>query len=505
MNEQLKNQFSDSMKSVLPITGIVLLLALTIAPIEMGTLGIYIVGAILLIVGMVLFTLGVEMSLTPMGSHIGAHLTKSKNLWLMVIIAFVMGFFITIAEPDLAVLAKQVPGIPNMTLIVVVGIGVGIFLVVGFLRIVFQKRLNVLFVLFYAIVFGVGIFTSANYVPVAFDSGGVTTGPITVPFILALGVGIASVRSGKGSSEDDGFGLVGLGSIGPILAVMVLGIFYPGTPEVDPIIIANPANTHEMLFLFFEAIPLYLKEVGIALSPILITFLIFQVIFLHIPIKQLLRICVGSVYTYLGLVLFLTGVNVGFLPVGSLIGHVIGSLDFAWILLPIGMVIGFFIVAAEPAVYVLNAQVEDLTGGTISRKAMMTALSMGVSVSVGLGMIRVLTGISIWWIIVPGYALALLMAFIVPPVFTAIAFDSGGVASGAMTATFLLPFTMGACQALGGNIMQDAFGIVAMVAMTPLIAIQGLGLLYMAKERKQPKEDQQADASEGDDIIVDID
>lgn len=505
MNLKLKEKIRESLNSVLPITGVVLILVCTIAPIEMGTLGLFLVGAIFLIVGMGLFTLGADMSLTAMGNHIGSFLTKKKSLVLMVAVAFVMGFFITIAEPDLTVLASQVPGIPNMTLILTVAVGVGIFLVFGFLRIIFQKKLSYMLIVFYAILFIVGAFVSENYLPVAFDSGGVTTGPITVPFILALGVGIASVRSGK-SAQDDSFGLVAMGSVGPILAVMVLSLFFPGATQAELPLIVNPSTTHDLLHNFGVALPHYFLEVGIALAPIIVMFLIFQVFWLKISTRQLLRIGVGLVYTYVGLALFLTGVNVGFLPVGSLLGSLIGAKSYSWVLIPIGMVIGYFIVSAEPAVHVLNEQVEELTGGAISKRAMMLSLSIGVAVSIGLSMIRVLTGISIWWLLIPGYTLALGMTFFVPPVFTAIAFDSGGVASGAMATTFVLPFAMGACAAVGGNIMTDAFGIVAMVAMTPLITIQGLGLIYRFKTRHMDDDDSiDIDDTSVDDEIIDID
>ncbi len=502
LNLRLKAQIVDSLRSVLPITAIVLLLGFTLVPIQMGTLGLFVIGALMLIVGMGLFTLGVETSLTPMGSSIGSYLTKSKKLSLMILIAFFMGFFITMAEPDLTVLANQVPNIPNPVLIGSVGFGVGVFLVLGFLRIVFQKRLSYLLIICYFLVFGFGIFASENFVPVAFDSGGVTTGPITVPFILALGVGVASVRSGK-NAQDDGFGLVALGSVGPILAVMILGLFFPGAIESEPTLIINPVDTRETLRLFGHAIPVYLGEVGLALSPIIGMFLLFQIFFLHLSKRQLLRILVGLLYAYLGLTLFMTGVNIGFLPAGSYLGAQIGATSYAWILVPLGMVIGYFIVAAEPAVHVLNEQVEELTGGAISKRAMMFSLSIGVACSVGLAMMRILTGISIWWLLVPGYLLALAMTFLVPPIFTAIAFDSGGVASGAMTATFLLPFTTGACGALGGNIMTDAFGVVAMVAMTPLITIQGLGLVYRMKTRPAKGVPQEPTAQD-EPLIIDV-
>lgn len=208
---------------------------------------------------------------------------------------------------------------------------------------------------------------------------------------------------------------------------------------------------------------------------------------------MLIRICIGLLYTYVGLVLFLTGVNVGFMPAGSFLGQILAGLNCRFIIIPIGMLIGFFIVKAEPAVYILMKQVEELTDGAIPGRALQKSLSIGVSVSIGLAMIRVLTGISILWLVIPGYAIALIMSFFVPKIFTAIAFDSGGVASGPMTATFLLPFAMGACLAVGGNVVTDAFGVVAMVAMTPLITIQGLGLVYQRKLKKQKTEPQVQD------------
>ncbi|MDR0928960.1 MAG: DUF1538 domain-containing protein [Oscillospiraceae bacterium] len=486
ISQRLKEQVRESLCSVLPITLIVLLMVFFLVPIRPDTLSLFAIGAVMLIVGMGLFTLGVEMSLTPMGEQIGAVLTQRRNLKLMILIAFLMGLFITMAEPDLAVLAEQVPGVPNIVLVLAVAVGVAIFLVLGFLRIVFQKKLSFILIALYGAIFLAGIFINPNYVGVSFDSGGVTTGPITVPFILALGAGVAGVSSGK-NGQDDSFGLVAMGSVGPILAVMLLSIFFPGTPSATLAEVAQLADTGQILRAFATAFPHYLQEIAIALAPIIIGFFIFQFALLHLHKKQLIRLCIGLLYTFLGLTLFLTGVNVGFLPAGVDIGQKLGAAPHAWVLVPLGMVMGYFIVAAEPAVHVLNEQVEALTGGAISKRAMLLSLSIGVACSVGLSMIRVLTGLSIWWLLVPGYLLALGLTFVVPPFFTAIAFDSGGVASGAMTSTFLLPLTMGACHAAGGNIMTDAFGVVAMVAMTPLITIQGLGLLFRIKARHRKR------------------
>ncbi len=487
MRKKLILKVRESLSSVLPITLIVLLLAFTIAPMEVGVLGLFLMGAVTLIFGMGLFTLGADMAMMPMGSHMGAHLTKRRKLYLIIFVSFLMGMLITVAEPDLQVLARQVPAVPDAVLIWAVALGVGFFLVLAVMRIVFQKSLRLLLIGFYIIVFGLAALANRDYLAVAFDSGGVTTGPITVPFILALGIGVAGVRSGQ-NAQDDSFGLVALCSIGPILAVTVMGIFYPASPgEAASVAAQNPQTTIEMLRLFGEALPHYFRDVAIALSPIVLLFAFFQWRFLKLPGSQLVRMGVGILYTYLGLVIFLAGVNVGFLPAGNFLGDQIARLPYRWILVPLGMVIGYFIVSAEPAVHVLNEQVEEVTSGAISKQAMMISLACGMALSIGLSMVRVLTGLALWYFLAPGYLLALGLSFFVPKIFTAIAFDSGGVASGPMTATFLLPFAMGVTKAVGGNIMQDAFGTVAMVAMTPLLTIQILGLIYEMKTRKDAR------------------
>ncbi|MBC8535851.1 DUF1538 domain-containing protein [Feifania hominis] len=486
MNQRLLAKIKESLASVAPITALVLLLHFTVAPLGTGTLALFAVGAVMLVLGMGLFTLGADVAMMPMGERVGATLTKSRSLPLLICVGFVMGTVITLAEPDLQVLARQVPAVPDRVLIWTVAVGVGLFLVAALLRIVFQKRLSYVLLALYAVVFGLAIFSNGDFLAVAFDSGGVTTGPITVPFIMALGIGVAAVRGGA-SAEDDSFGLVALCSVGPILAVLALGMFYDSSSgSYAPTPLPAVENLGEALKLFGQELPHYAREVGVALLPIVGFFILFQVIKLRLPKTQMIKMCVGIVYTYVGLVLFLTGVNVGFMPAGSELGGLIASLDARWLLIPIGMVIGFFIVTAEPAVHVLNKQVEEITGGTITRRAMLLTLSIGVAVSIGLAMMRVLTGIGIWYCIVPGYLIALGLTFFVPRIFTAVAFDSGGVASGPMTATFLLPFAMGACEALGGNVLTDAFGIVAMVAMTPLIAIQILGVIYVCKAKRNP-------------------
>ena len=486
--KNLLEKLKESLGAVLPIIGIVLVLCFSIAPIPNSVLMTFVVGAILLIIGMMFFTLGAEMAMTPMGERIGTKLTNTRKISVVIVLCFILGFIITISEPDLQVLAEQVPSIPNYTLIIAVATGVGIFLVAAVLRMLFGIPLAYMLLILYPIIFILASIVPQDFLTVAFDSGGVTTGPMTVPFIMALGIGFSAVRSDK-HAENDSFGLVALCSVGPILAVLLLGLLYhPGESGYEQAMIVKTDNSVEMWQLFQEGLPYYMKEMLISLLPIILFFFIFQIVSLHLHKKTLVKIIIGIIYTYIGLVLFLTGVNVGFMPVGNYLGQVIAGLSYPWIIVPIGMLIGYFIVKAEPAVYVLTEQVEELTSGAISAKAMGMSLSIGVALSLGLAMVRVLTGVSILWFLLPGYAVALGLTFFVPKIFTAIAFDSGGVASGPMTATFLLPFSMGACEALGGNVVTDAFGVVAMVAMTPLITIQILGLIYQIQEQMKEKQ-----------------
>lgn len=476
ISKKLKEKWQEAVSAVLPIIGIVLILCFAVAPISPSILLCFLMGAVLILVGMMFFTLGAEVAMTPMGERIGTCLTKSKKLWLVLGLSFLLGFIITISEPDLQVLAQQVPAVPNMVLILSVACGVGVFLLVAFLRMLFGIPLPPMLLIFYTAIFILAFFVPEDFLNVAFDSGGVTTGPMTVPFIMALGIGISSIRSDR-HAADDSFGLVALCSIGPILAVMILGMIYnPQEAAYVPPVIPEIENSVQLWQLFALELPTYMKEIVIALLPIFLFFLIYQLIVLKLSKRKLIKIIVGLIYTYIGLVLFLTGVNVGFMPAGNYLGQMIAGLEEPRVLIPIAMVMGFFIVKAEPAVYVLNKQVEEITDGAISAKAMGMGLSIGVAVSLGIAMIRVLTGISILWFLIPGYVIALGISFFVPKLYTAIAFDSGGVASGPMTAAFLLPLAQGACVTLGGNIVTDAFGVVAMVAMTPLITIQVMGL-----------------------------
>ncbi|MBR6719710.1 MAG: DUF1538 domain-containing protein [Clostridia bacterium] len=488
MNHILRAKIMESLSAVLPITFIVLALSIFVVPLDVGSVVMFFVGAIMLIAGMGMFQLGAETAMTPIGEGIGVGISKSKNVFSVALISLVMGILITVAEPDLQVLSEQVPAIPNMVIILTVAVGVGIFLATAVLRIIFKVSLSNLLAVLYLIVLILSFFVSEDFRAVAFDSGGVTTGPITVPFIMAMGVGLSLVRGDKEASSDS-FGLVALSSVGPILAVMILGFFYsPDEALVEAPHSFEIETMRDVAKAFAFESPGYRSEVFVSLLPIVLMFIVFQLISRRYHHRERLRIIVGFVYTYTGLVLFLCGVNVGFAPVGTMLGSQMASGGVGkWLLIPIGALIGYYIVKAEPAIQVLNRQVQSVTEGAISAKSMNRALSIGVSVSVGIAMARIITGIPILYILVPGYAMALIMSRFVPKIFVGIAFDSGGVASGPMTSTFLLPLCIGACEALGGNVMTDAFGVVALVALTPLIAIQIMGLTYKFKLTKIEK------------------
>ena len=495
----LYSKIQESSFSILPITAIVAVVCMLFVPIPAGLMLAFLLGALHMILGMGLFSLGADLSMSKIGGHIGTSITASRKLWLILLTSFLLGTAITLAEPDLQVLASNVPGISNVVLMLTVGVGVGLFLSLAMLRILFAVSLRTMLLILYVLVFAMAFLIHKEMIPLSFDAGGVTTGPMTVPFIMSLGVGISAIRSDEKAKEDS-FGLVALCSVGPILAVMLLSLVYReagGTTE--EIAVPDYLTTVAVGNGYISAFPTYLGEVALALLPIFVFFLVFQLFTLHLRQKPLRQILLGIVYTYVGLVLFLTGVNVGFSPLGESLGSLIGAGKWRWLMLPLAMVMGWFIIQAEPAVHVLTRQVEELTAGAVSEKAMELSLSLAVAAGNGLAVFRVLTGVPILYFLVPGYALALLLSFFVPPTFTGIAFDSGGVASGPLTATFMLLFAMGASKALGGNVMADAFGLVSMVAMMPLITVQGMGALYVLKSRSQ-----KASAAAGDNEIIEL-
>ncbi len=483
----LTEKIRESLVSVLPIIAIVTLLCLFLVPMQPTLLLTFLIGALMIVVGLGLFSLGAERSMTIIGSKIGTALTKIGKLPVIILVAFALGVAVTVAEPDLQVLADTVPNIDKTVLLAAVGIGVGFFMVVCMMRILYGINLRWVLLGCYIVIFVLAAFTDREFLCIAFDSGGVTTGPMTVPFILALGVGISHVRSDR-RAEADSFGLVALCSIGPILSVLLLGFFGSGSGEAAGITPVHFDSTTGIGTAFLRELPVYMKEMAVAMLPIVAIFLLFQLFVFCMNLRSFGKIFVGIVYTYVGLVLFLTGVNVGFSNLGAELGAALIESSMEWLLIPLAALLGWFIISAEPAVTVLEKQIEEVSAGAIPGKAIKISLSVAIALAMALAMLRVVTGISILWFLVPGYAIALGLSFFVPDIYTAIAFDSGGVASGPMTATFMLQFMMGVSIALGGNVLTDAFGIVAMVAMMPLLSIQVVGFYYQIKAKKVTQE-----------------
>ncbi len=492
MWKALLKKFNEATVSVLPVTFIVLLLCATpVLTLTTAETLAFLVAAVALILGMALFNLGADIAMTPMGEQIGSGLSKTGKFKTLLIICFIMGVFITIAEPDLSVLASQVKDVLNGTLLTfAIGVGVGLFLVLALFKVVFRASLSQMLTFFYMLLFALVCLgftlspdTFAKFMPLAFDSGGVTTGPITVPFIMALGLGVSTTLGDKKDRESS-FGFVALCSIGPILAVMLLGIFATGSLDY-----AVP-NYGMDLGDLPAALLHVMKNVVTALGPIVVFFFILQAIFMRGRGRKTKQILVGVAYTFFGLVIFLTAVEVGFMPIGFKMGTQLAQQNTGVMVL-LAFLLGFTVVLAEPAIHVLNKQVEAVTGGAVSKRSMLIALSVGVGVSIALSVLRVVYSFSVLYYLIPGYFLSLGLSFFVPKLYTAIAFDSGGVASGPLTSTFILPFIIGVCFALNplnqNAILTDAFGLVAMVAMTPLITIQSLGFKAVVTKRVKEK------------------
>ncbi len=489
MWKALLKKFNEATVSVLPVTLIVLLLCITpVLTLTLAETFAFLIAAVALILGMALFNLGADIAMTPMGEQIGSGLSKTGKFKTLLLICFIMGVFITIAEPDLSVLASQVEEVINGTaLTFAIGVGVGLFLVLSLLKIVFRVSLSKMLTFFYMLLFALvclGLTVSpesfAKFMPLAFDSGGVTTGPITVPFIMALGLGVSSTLGDKKDRESS-FGFVALCSIGPILAVMLLGIFAKGSLDY------TVPNYGMDLGDLPKALLHTMKNVFTALGPIVLFFFLLQTIFMRASKRKTKQILIGVAYTFFGLVVFLTAVKVGFMPIGFKMGTQLAT-QKSEVMILLAFLLGFTVVLAEPAIHVLNKQVESVTGGAVSKRSMLIALSVGVGVSIALSVIRVIYSFSVLYYLIPGYFLSLGLSFFVPKLYTAIAFDSGGVASGPLTSTFILPFIIGVCSIIAPEkVLTDAFGLVAMVAMTPLITIQSLGFKAVVTKRVKEK------------------
>lgn len=483
------SKLKEVLFSVLPITVIVLILNFTLTPIDTPLLIKFVIGAFFIVIGLTIFLIGVDVGITPIGNIMGSNIAKTNKLWFVVIAGIILGFFVSVAEPDLHVLARQVDMITSgvilkASIVAVVSVGIAIMLTTGLIRIVENFQLHLLLTIIYGIIFVLALFTSPEFLAIAFDASGATTGALTVPFILALAVGVSKLKKDSQASEKDSFGLIGVASTGAILGIMAMCIVSK-TKKITGNLPQDEISTSIIKPFIHEMI----KSAGdiiMALLPILIIFLAFQVFLLKLPNRSVRKILFGLLFTYLGLIFFFAGVNAGFMDVGSVVGYSVASLENKAYAVIIGFILGFVTILAEPAVYVLTHQIEDITSGYVKRKAVLITLSIGVGIAVALSMARILIPqLQLWQILLPAYAISVLMTYFVPKLFVGIAFDSGGVASGPMTATFILAYAHGAAEAVeGANVMVDGFGVIALVATTPLIALQILGFIFKMKSKK---------------------
>lgn len=491
-------KFKETAVSVIPIMVIVLVLGLTLVPIDKILLARFIVGGLLLIFGLTIFLLGVDLGIQPMGERCGAELTKKRSLPLLLTAAFIVGFIVTAAEPDIQVFGDQVKNVfsfvKKLPLTFVIAAGIGLFIMLGLLRIVLNLSVKFTLLISYIILFSILFFTPDSFIGIAFDSGGATTGPMTVPFIMALGLGVSTVRADSNSS----FGLTGICSIGPVMAVLLYGLFLKSNGAFNTLSISentenliqasiNSKNIFSQIFTPFGHIfSEVLKESLISIAPLFGLFILFQILLLKMTMRQIIRIIIGFIYAFVGLSIFLIGVNGGFSQAGAELGKILGNkalINSGWwlfLLLITGFILGAIIVCAEPAVWVLSEQVEHVSGGTIKRKILLIFLAAGTGIAIGLSLWRAVSGFDLKYLLIPGYLIAFALMIWSPSLFTAIAFDSGGVASGPLTSTFVLSFTLGASS--GGNGGSNSFGVIALVAMMPLIAIQIMGIIFKYKQ-----------------------
>lgn len=472
------DKVKESLFSILPFFLIIVMLYLIFLPFNTFAFLSIIIATVLMVLGMALFNVGVDMSTMKMGGYVGSHLSKSRKFSFMLILSFIMGFVVTIAEPDLMVLAEQVPGISSKWIVLItVSIGTGLFLLLSTIRTLFRWNIKTILIISYSLALLLSFFSPLNFLGLAYDSIGVTTGAVSVPFIMAFGLGICAVRSGK-SNQDDGFGLIALASIGPVLAILIVSLFIKSDSSITTEVISASSTAGEMGGLMLSNLLSYLKEVFIVIIPIFAFFLLYNFRYLKLPKTSLFRMFIGLLYTYFGLVMFLVGVSSGYLPMADILGVTIAGGELKWLLLPLGLLIGFFLVFAEPAVHVLNKQIEDITEGVIKRKTMLIGISIGVSIAMLLIMSRALFSINFFYLIIPLSLLMIILSIFTPNLFEGIAFDSGGAAAGSLTASFVLPFVIGVCKSLNLDILLYAFGSVSLIAILPTIVIQIMGIRY---------------------------
>lgn len=487
---QITSKFKEVIFSVIPIFILVIILNFTLVPIENDLIAWFFVGTIFVIIGLTVFLIGVDIGITPFGEHTGKVVAKSNNIWIVLIAGVFLGFLISIAEPGLIVLSNQVDlvtsgQISSFEMLIVVSIGLSILLSLGFFRIFYNLPLHKILIVLYIIIFGLALLSSREFLAISFDASGSTTGILAVPFILSLSVGISKLKKDSKASEKDSFGLIAIASTGAIISVLLLGIFDNTYEFVENSGVIVDESISIISFLLQVSIN-SLKDSTLALIPLAIILMILQKLVFNLKKRDFRKVVTGFSFAFIGLLLFLFGVNAGFMSVGSQIGNDLAMLDNKSYIIIIGFIIGFVIVLAEPAVYVLTHQIEDVTSGYIKRNIVLVPLAIGVGISVALSVIRILVpSIQLWHYLLPGYFISLLLMFFTPKLFVGIAFDAGGVATGPMTATFILAFIQGAAATYeGASLIVDGFGMIAMVAMTPIITLEILGLIYKGTSKK---------------------
>ena len=482
MRNKLTDNLYEAFMSIMPVALVIMILSnLIMLPIKV--IISFAISSILLIFGMAFFTLGADMSMIVIGKNIGDYLVKKGHKLLILLVSLILGIVITLSEPDLNVFAKEITAIPSNLIIGLVSLGIGIFLMIGVYRIIKKVSFRKIITLILLFIFGLLFIVPQEFISIAFDGGAVTTGPVGVPLILALGYGITKIRSDN-DAKSDSFGLCGLASLGPIVVILLLGLFF----KPDNFFDTSSFTSNLSLFnQFVKNFFISFKDVLISLLPIIGVFIIYQLFSKKMKKNDIVKITVGFIFVIVGLTIFLTGVSTGFMQTGYNIGKVIAGSNYKYLLVPIGMIMGYIIINVEPAVKILNKQISDLTEGSISEKMINLCLSIGVCIAIGLSLLRIIFHFSIIYIVVPGYLLVLYLMYRTPRMFMTIAFDSGGAASGAMTTSFLLPLCIGSCEILGGNILVDAFGVGALVGLSPIIMIQLLGVVYDYKLKKKDK------------------
>ncbi|MGI5971658.1 MAG: DUF1538 domain-containing protein [Oscillospiraceae bacterium] len=489
------SRLKEVLFSVLPITVIVLILNFTITPMDTVVIVRFLIASLLVVLGLTIFLLGVDIGITPLGDLTGTSIAKSNKLWKVLFAGLILGFLVSIAEPGLMVLAEQVDlvtsgQISKTVILIIVSTGLAVMLSLGFIRVFYNVPLYKTLFVIYLVIFAMSIFASREFLAIAFDASGATTGIMAVPFILSLSVGISKLKKDSEASEKDSFGLVAIASAGAIISVLILDLFI-GSNEFSTGLEPAVSGSKKIFKPFIDIVPDYLLESFMAILPLLFVFLFLQKISFRLRKRELRKLLTGFTFAFIGLFIFLVAVNAGFMDVGTSIGNDLALMDNKAYIVGIGFVLGIVTILAEPAVHVLTHQIEDVTSGYVKRKAVLVPLAAGVGLAVALSVVRVLVpGIQLWHYLLPGYIICISMMFFTPKLFVGIAFDAGGVATGPVTATFILAFIQGAANAFeGADVMAEGFGMIAMVAMMPIITLEALGLIFAVKSRIKGVED----------------